>query len=93
MQWLRSVHMPTSFSALQRRASGDQGQRQQQKHTDQCQKQDIHFISRDFTRHALSQRSKLGPRAEKQGSICGRLCKSGVNAGVLSTGRLVGRVG
>ena len=81
MQWLRSVHMPTSFFALQRRASGDQGQRQQQKHTDQCQKQDIHFISRDFTRHALSQRSKLGPRAEKQGSICGRPCKSGVNVG------------
>src|ERR1700704_3825344 len=53
-QWSRSVHTPRSFFALQRRAPGNQCEREQQEHADQHEKQDIHRYSKDRTQPGLN---------------------------------------
>src|SRR3984893_9804396 len=79
-RWLRSVHTPRSFFALQRRAAGDQSQPQQQEHAHRCQEQNVHRISQDKNQPEFSQTNKLGPGLKKHGSIYDRWCKDRINA-------------
>jgi hypothetical protein len=71
--------MPRSFLALERRATGDQRQGEQQEQVNHCQKQYVHRISRkDMAQRPLDESTKLGAQVEKHGSIYGRRCKGGI---------------